>query len=590
MFSAASQDVRATFNEAKSLFDQERYALALGRFKQISELEQDNDLVRYASFYYAVSAYRSGDALEARNKFVDIGQTYKDWQVQDEINFWLAKIAFEEGAYGDGLSYLKKITADSLKADVELLERAHLKQISDTVQLKSLLEKYGDSFVAKRLLTELVKVPVSSQNLDLIKDLSQTYDVYSETDLGEIVSSPKKEVYNVGVFFPFQYQGDSASLVRVMNDWPIKFLEGIELGLNKLKEEGIEINLLTFDTRMSASVTRSILAEESMKELDLIIGPIYSGPTNEVVRFAKENKVNMINPLSSNGEILIDNPFAFLYYPSNESLAIAAADHARKNFRHNKNTAIFYATDADRMRAELYRKLIEKDSFNVVIYEMVRPNESVKIQQMLVEEVEVDRDSSEVERMISEMDSLLEAGVENWKIYDERDFVYDTLGILPDSLGHIFIASDVPSLSASAISGIEARPDSIGYLGSSRWLHSEQSLSFEQLERVNAVFTGSNWIDYDKANVQEFRERFLERFYAFPRKEERLADAYSGYDIIVTYGRLLHKYGKYFQLSINSIPTIEGELADGFDYRLTNDNRYIPILRMVDSKLQISNK
>ena len=78
-------------------------------------------------------------------------------------------------------------------------------------------------------------------------------------------------------------------------------------------------------------------------------------------------------------------------------------------------------------------------------------------------------------------------------------------------------------------------------------------------------------------------------FSAVPKKEDRLGDAYIGYDIMVTYGRLLSQYGKYFQFGLKTTNTIQGELTESFNYQLTNDNRYTPILRMVDSKVKKSN-
>jgi hypothetical protein len=587
-FALSAQSIRAVFDEAKSLLDEEQYALALGKFEQVRNAPQENELTQYATYYQAVSAYHSGDPKMGKALFLQLERKYPDWTQKDELNFWLAKIELEEGNTRIGLDYLRKIKGQDFASDINALKAKYVRQINDVDKLWSWIEQDQDTVIAAHLLAELLKVEVSNQNLALIDQLIAEFDIAPEVLIDGVTATVKKETYNIGLFFPFQYQGDSSSLVRIMNDWPIKFLQGMKLGLEKLAEENININLMTFDTRASAQVTKQILSDPSLKELDLIVGPAYQGPIAEVVSFSKENKINFINPLSSNGEILLNNPFAFLYYPSNESMAIEAAKYAKANFRKNKNVAIFYANDADRLRADLYRKIIEKDSFNVVIYEMVRPNESVRIQQMLVEEVETDKDSAVIANMIAEMDSLLEAGVQKWEIYTEKDFVYDTLRILPDSIGHIFIASDIPSLSASAISGIDVREDTIFYIGSSRWLSSEQSISFSQLERVEAVFTGANWIDYERESVKEFRQRFLEKFSSFPQKEERLGDAYLGYDIMLTYGRLLHKHGKYFQFGVKSKEKVPGELTEAFDYRLTNDNRHIPILKMVDSKVQNS--
>jgi hypothetical protein len=586
---AFSQGIRAVFDEGKALLEQQQYALALGKFEQVRNFPQENELTQYATYYQAIAAYYSGDPSLGKALFSQVERKYADWDVMDELNFWIAKIEFEDGNTRMGLDYLLKINNQDFAKDKVDLKTKFIREITDISKLKTWVEEDQDTVVAARLLAELLKLEVSKQDLNLIDQIIRDFDIVPEVVIVGVERSVKKEIYNIGLFFPFQFQNDSLGIARMANEWPTSFLQGMKLGLEKLKEENLSINLMTFDTRTSASVTRQILSDPALKELDLIVGPAYQGPLSEVARFAKENKINFVNPISSNGEILLDNPFAFLYYPSNESMAIEAAKYAKANFRKNKNVAIFYASEADRLRADLYRKIIEKDSFNVVINQMVKSNESVKIQQMFVEDIKVDKDTAIVSAMLAEMDSLLQAGVPGWEKYTEDDFKIDTLRILPDSIGHIFIASDLPTLSASAISGIDARQDTIFYIGSSRWLSSEQSISFAQLERVGAVFTGANWIDYDRQEVKEFRLRYLERFSAFPRKEERLGDAYLGYDVMVTFSRLLHKHGKYFQFGIKSKEKVKGELTEAFDYRLTNDNRYIPILKMIDSKVQNSN-
>lgn len=65
----SAQNVKQIFEEGKSLFDQEQYALAQGKFAAISALDQENDMVRYAAYYYAISAYRADDAETPRTCF-----------------------------------------------------------------------------------------------------------------------------------------------------------------------------------------------------------------------------------------------------------------------------------------------------------------------------------------------------------------------------------------------------------------------------------------------------------------------------------------------------------------------------------------
>ena len=583
-----AQKAEKIFKEGKALFDQKDYALALVKLSPLTSLNENSELVSYASYYYAVSAYHSGDSKTAKNMFMQLNQKHPDWPEKSEVNYWLAQLNFESKDFNIAMQYLNKIKEQSYSDDIANLKYYHFSKVTEIEELKSLLIQYPKEVIlANNLLNEILKLDVINQDIDLINDLSDEYKIAVNVGFDQIENSPKKEVYNVGLFLPFRYSDDSLALEQIQNTWPIRLYEGALLGVEKLQSEGVNVNLLTFDTKGDGVVTSNILKRPEMDELDLLIGPVFGGPYQALSNFSNVKKVNMVNPLSSNSRIIENNDFAFLYYPSNESLALKAADYAKTHFTENKNAAIFYSGPADKARADYYKTLIEQDSFQVVIFERVTATNSVFIQQLLTEEEELDRDSLVVEEMMAEMDSLREAEVKDWEIYKERDFVYDTLVILPDSIGHIFVASDDRALSARAISGIASRPDSvtINFIGSSRWLSAEQSISFELLENIDATFTGSNLIRYESEAIADFRARYEERFNTNPKKGVRFGDAYTGYDIVVTYGRLLHEYGKYFQVGVKRKSTVDGELTEAFDYRLSNDNRYIPILKIRNSQI-----
>lgn len=581
-----SQNVKALFDEGKKLFDQEQYALALGKFAPLTSMNQNNDLIKYSSYYYAIAAHKSGDNTTSKNMFKQVLQKYPDWEVKEDVNYWLGYLAAEENNIADAFKYLSLVKKPQVEESKSALKAKLISETTDVDVLKDLLGQYPEeNLIASQLANQILNQPVRDQDMDLLSQLQSTYALNLDLGIDGIEFSPKKETYNIGLFLPFRFSTDSAMLVRSMSNWTTRMYQGAALGVEKLKDEGIDVNLISIDTRNLETRLEDQIVEGEFADLDLIIGPVSQNAVQLMSNFSAEEKVNIINPLSSNGDILKDNPFAFLYYPSNESIAIKAAEYAKENFPRNKNAAVFYSGISDVARADLYRQIIEKDSFNVSIFREVRPNESVNIQQWLIEEEEVDRDSAVVANMMAEMDSLREAGVEDWEIYSDRDFVYDTLKILPDSIGHVFVASDISSLASSALSGIEGRPDTVEYLSTSRFLATESSISFDQLERLNATFLGTNLIDYNTDEVNEFRERYIQAYLTSPVKEDRLGDAYIGYDIVVTFGKLLNEYGKYFQVGVKRKDDFAGELTDKFNYRLSNDNRYIPVLRVENATI-----
>ena len=584
--SSSAQNFSSLFKEGKAYFDKEQYALAMTKFASITSGNDNSDVVRYASYYYAVSAYESGDANLAKNMFLQVQQKFPQWDVQPEVNFWLAFLTANEGDAERTFSYLKDIPSNVKVEEVESLKTTVVQSLSDINQLRNLLQLHpSDEIIASRLVEVILDQDVSDQDIDLLNELQDSFDLNLNLSIEGIDSSPKKAIYNVGLFLPFNYRDDSVSLVRLESNWAVRMQRGVRLAIDKLKEEATYINLITIDTQDRHARLGDILRTGQYDDLDLIIGPVTRGAVQTVTAFAKEKKINLVNPLSSNSEILTDNPYAFLYNPSNETIAMKAAEYAIAHFRHNKNVAVFYSGFGDKPRADLYKELIEKDSFNVTIFEGIRPQESVKIQQMFTDEEEVEKDSLVVQMMLDEMDSLREAEIEDWEIYNERDFYEDSLIIRPDSIGHIFVASDISSHAASAMSGIESREDTIYFITSSKLLNAETSLSFDQLERLDAVMIGANYIDYTTPEVEEFRTKYIDTYLNSPIREERLGDAYLGYDIMVTYGRLLEKYGKYFQVGLKRKRFIDGELTDRFSYQFSNDNRYVPVLKYKDTRV-----
>lgn len=585
-FECLGQDISTLFKEGKERFDNQQHALAMSKFKPILTLDQDNEMVRYASFYYAISAFNSGAIKDAQITFENMLNSYPDWQ-KSEVNYWLGFISVENNDPESALHYFSDINEPSLQPAINSLKKKALSQVQDKTKLKALYAQFPEESVASALATEILKSPVNDEDLDVINQLESTFILDLQLALPSVPSSPKKEVYNVGLMLPFGYRDDSLRRVQMQNAWTTAMFQGARLAIDKLKREGINVHLNVFDTRASDYDLKELMRSGDLDELDLIIGPVTFDAVQEVAAFAKEKQINFINPLSSNTDVLVDNPFAFLYYPGNEALGLRAAEYAKKHFVENKNMAIFYSGQSDYTRADTYRKAMEKDSFKTAIFERVAPNESVAIQQMFMEDHEVDKDSLVVAEMMAEMDSLLEAGVEDWEIYNEKDFVYDTLKILPDSIGHVFVASDFSSLSASALSGIATRPDTIGFLSSSRFLVAERSINFDQIEALDAVFVGSNYINYSKPAVTEFRAAYLDKYLEAPVREERLGDAYIAYDILVSFGRLLFNHGKYFQLAMRQKEKVPGVLTEYFHYRFSNDNRYMPFLIFKDGRVQI---
>ena len=54
-------------------------------------------------------------------------------------------------------------------------------------------------------------------------------------------------------------------------------------------------------------------------------------------------------------------------------------------------------------------------------------------------------------------------------------------------------------------------------------------------------------------------------------------------------GKIVDKYGSYFQFGLRNENLIEGDVFESFQYNFMNDNQFVPIIKIIDSELKIDN-
>ena len=99
VFTSSAQDFKRQYRSAKELFTSEKYSEAMVAFKAITVYDQENPYSEYASFYYAMSAYRLGYHTVAKDMLLQIKSLYPKWDQMDEVNYLICKIYFDQKEY-----------------------------------------------------------------------------------------------------------------------------------------------------------------------------------------------------------------------------------------------------------------------------------------------------------------------------------------------------------------------------------------------------------------------------------------------------------------------------------------------------------
>lgn len=544
-----SPSLASKYKNGKDLFELKKYKLAMEEFRQVITRTENNPYLEYASYYFAVAAYESGQQAVSNSMFHQIERKHPEWDKIDDVFFWLAKIDFEGNDYLSALINVNRITNRTVADEARRMKNHYLAQLNDVEELNLLLSKNPyDKDIAEALATVIINQPIMDQDRNLLEFLINEFELNPvKYDKGRILASNKKDSYNVAVVLPFMTDNLQPESLTLGRNFVIDLYEGIKIGVEQLEKSGIKINLFAFDTKRDSVTTQQLIDDGELSSMDLIIGPLSEVTSIMLSNYCFEQRINMVNPLSYNSRVIGNNPFSFLFKPSLETQAFKAAEFAIKNFKNPKLKIIYGEAEKDSIMAYNYKSRIEVDSFEVVGIHKVPTQNANKIIRLLNAEALMDEEYT-------------------------------------DSLGHVFLASDNGLLMANLIAALEARNDNLPLIGTESWLN-VRAIEYDQIDRLGISIISPNYIDYSKEDVELFREFYHYRTNVFPSRH-----AYNGYALMTFFGRMLDQNGVYFQIAFKDMGFVGGEIYEGFDYSVGNDNQHTPLVKFVDSELKVVNK
>ncbi len=535
-------DVQQQYLQAKSQFQQEQWVAAMENFRQIAANPASSGFAEYASFYYAISAINAGRREEAKAMLLQLRQKSPDWEKQEEVSYWLGRVYLEDKNWQPAVAALESIRSRNIKADAADMARFYLQRDASVDQLKKLLDQYPDASYVADALARKISAQSGSQDQALLQELIKRYKldkgILSQPALG---NSEMKDTYSVAVMLPFMV--DNLQPEKNIRDlyFTLDLYEGMKLAQQDLALEGIRVSLLAYDTRRDSLTTVRYLRAPEMQAVDLIVGPIYPGPTRAALEFAYNNRVNLVNPISTNPEVIQNNPYAFLFKPSLLTLGQKAADFAGRTFSPPRSLVIYGGQMRDSLMAFAYKQELERNGFSNIRMERIKAGDEKRIRGMLVSDTPEDTQTG-------------------GRLSSER-------------IGHVFIASEEEIIVATAMNAIASRKNSVPVIGHESWIR-KNLVSNDQLERLGVYLLAPEYIDYSNADYFTFRDKYLQKVHSMPTNY-----AFLGYDLLMYYGRMMHRYGNLFQTSVSEEVYHKGILCERFNYQVQRDNQCVPIIQ-----------
>lgn len=552
---AAQNDYHKQYFNGKDLFRQGKYNLAMETFKPVISFDQRNPYAEYASFYYALSAYRQNYKAVAKDMLNQIRSLYPKWDKIDEVNFWLGKIHMENGDYFQGLKVFQSITDKKLEKDVQAA-KAPLASVKDVETLRMMHEEYPkDPLIAKTLAAVLSKSMAGPDDEKLLESLIAKFDLKRTDFIPEAPKTFYRDRYTVAILFPFMVNTLDPSPGKKRNQIVLDFYEGMKLAADTLNKDGAEISLRAYDTQRNLDIVRKLLGTEELKNSDLIVGPFFPEENKLVQEFSLENRINVIHPFSNSSDIIGSNPHAFLFQPSAETLGRRSAEYLASRVT-RKNCMVFYGTNRkDSAMAASFVQTATEKGLNVVLSEKVNNKDAARILEILATPTEFD------------------------------EFKYPSQFTLKkDSLGCIYVASDDALIYAKVATAIETRADSIKLVGSENWLD-DSAIDPEKYQTLKIALTAPNFADPSKGSHKNFYQKFARRYGRTPSAVARM-----GYEFMMLFGNQLKKNGVFFQEGLSKAGVLPGYLFEGFNYQYSRDNSLVPFITLDKGELILLEK
>lgn len=551
--SSAQTDFGRQYQNAKELFREGKYNLALEAFKPLIPYDEANPYSAYASFYYALSAYKQGYLAVAKDMLLQIKKVHPKWDKLDEVNVWLSKVYMDDEDYFQGMKILSGIQDKKFQASAEAIKEEHISEISDDETLRMLHEEYPkDEAIARLLAARLAQNLSDPTDKQELERLIERFKLDRTEFIPEAPATFHKERYAVAVMLPFMLNELDTSPGKKRNQIVLDFYEGIRLAVDSLNRRGPQISIRAYDTHEGLDNLRRVLQTEELKNTDLVIGPLYPNENKLVQEFSLANQVNVVNPFSNNSDLTSNNPYAYLFQPSSETLGRKAAEYIGSRPRKKVCMVISGTTRKDSIMAASFVEKAKDAGLTIVANRGFEKEQAAEVMNILATATEFD------------------------------EFKFPTQFTLQkDSIGSIFVATDDPLIYTKVISAIETRGDSILVVGSENWID-DTAVAFEKFQSLGVTFMAPNFVPVNHPRRRAFRREYLRKYGKAPTNLSQL-----GYEMMLFYGNQLRTNGVYFQDALNNAETIPGHMFQGFRYQYSRDNQLVPFVKFRDGVLSV---
>ncbi len=555
VFAQSSVSYKQEYEHGKQLYQQGKYALCMEVMQKVIPYDQANPYSTYASFYYALAAYKQNYFVVAKNMLAQIEKLNPQWSNIQEVYFWLGLCEFENKNTFEALKQFSKITKAQTKVEAEVATEHYLMQVKDAETLRMVLEDNQKNKAVASALIRLLWNQQTAETREEILKLARQNQIDLPREFTNKSQIKEKNKLVVSALFPFVVSTLDNSPSKKRNQFVLDLYNGMQLATDTLNKMSINVELRAYDTERNNDKIKAITALPEVNQSDVWIGPLLREENQALQEASIQYKVPIINPLSNDLTLLKGNDLGLLFEPDAASFGSKSAQFLKAQpLIHKKKSIVFYGPALrDSVMAWSFIQEAEKQGIKIIAKQLITRESVERITKMIATPTEYDE----------------------WKA--PKQFT-----VPKDSIGAVFVASDDPIIYTKVVSTVEVRKDNTMIIGSESWLESG-TIDIEKFQRMNIRLYAANFADKNN----EWNKAFVKSYIAKHGKAPvGLSTNYAriGYELMLIVG---HKFkeGNAEWLSALRSGTFTGFLLQNYDYSVVPANNKVTFLRFNEGEL-----
>ncbi len=357
----------------------------------------------------------------------------------------------------------------------------------------------------------------------------------------------------------------------------LHFYEGFMIAVDSMvSSQNMKIDLKVYDIDQDTNKINNVLCDTSLLDMDMIVGPFHLKPFEKVMRFAAENDVMIVNPMTNREDLLVGNKNMVKVKPS-YSFQMQWVEKLIKDKYTDNNIYVLAMDDACMENAYIIENIALRniDEFSYVSNQRIKRAIDKYQKELKEEEVEFDSTVYLTDDVVFDVAMINEFPDDTTELKNQVavfNYSIDSLNevrkVASTVRKNLFIAYGDSKVFATEIINklsILSKDYPVNLIALPDWSKYDK-LFTENLMKLSTVIFDDDYINYDSYAVGKFICKFRENYGTEPKDM-----AYHGFNIGWYFLNALINYGDNALegIATYSIPLLNTEFH--FEKKNVND-------------------